>query len=312
MGSNASHLAYASDEPTASAGSVSFFPSTASKKLSSDPAPLNWQDVQLPDTWVDQFDISRPLHLMRFFKCIFSKRARVQLPETLVGLEYIPKYALQEFHNLPNGNYSNSLTSGYIKGFDISMLNLVEPVRQQLAETLAGQKSVLDVGCAGGKTAAAIKQAGVPDVWGLDPSPYLLQHAAKTFADIHFVQGKAEETGFRDNRFDGISACFLFHEMPPKYADEALAEFSRILSSGGLLAIAEPSPIQYYENSWLKLFRDWGFSGVYFRILAHFVFEPFVESWHKRNINAWMESHGFEVLNDTDRCPIRTIIARKK
>jgi ubiquinone/menaquinone biosynthesis C-methylase UbiE len=309
---NASNRVFATDELVSKAGTHALFSGVTHQKPACDPSPLDWHHLQLPDTWVDQLDLSRPLHLFRFFKCIFSKRARVQVAETLPGLAHIPKYALQEFHNLPNGNYSNSLTSGYIKGFDISMLNKVEPVRQRLAAALAQQKSVLDVGCAGGKTAAAIKQAGVPEVWGLDPSPYLLQHAAKTFADIHFVQGKAEETGFRDKRFDGISACFLFHEMPPKYADAALAEFNRILSPGGLLAIAEPSPIQYYENSWLRLFRDWGFSGMYFRILAHFVFEPFIESWHQRNIIAWMENHGFEVLNETDRCPIRTIIARKK
>lgn len=312
MSSNASHLAYIPDELTASADAMPLFSQAQTRQLSPDPFQPDWQHIQLPDTWADQFNFANPVHVFRFFQCIFSERMRVRIPETLMGNEHIPKYALQEFHNLPNGNYSNALTPGYIKGFDVSMLNKVEPVRRHLAAALARQHCVLDVGCAGGKTAAAIMRAGVPEVWGLDPSPYLLQHAAKTFPEIHFVQGKAEQTGFRDARFDGISACFMFHEMPPKYADQALTEFHRILATGGLLAIAEPSPIQYYETSWLKLFRDWGFSGIYFRVLARFVFEPFVESWHKRNIHTWMQNHGFEVIADTDRCPVRTIIARKK
>ena len=32
------------------------------------------------------------------------------------GKDTIPAYVLQEFHNLPNGNYSNSLMRGYIAG----------------------------------------------------------------------------------------------------------------------------------------------------------------------------------------------------
>ncbi len=312
MGSTASHRIYVPDELHACLNSATYSVDIDANTHSTDPQQPDWLNIKLPDTWADQFNFSNPLHLLRFFKCILSERSRVQISESLIGTEHIPKYALQEFHNLPNGNYSNALTPGYIKGFDISMLNQVEPVRQQLADALSKQHCVLDAGCAGGKTAAAIKKAGVQEVWGLDPSPYLLQHAAKTFPDIHFVQGKAEQTGFRNERFDGISACFMFHEIPPKYADQALSEFNRILAPGGLLAIAEPSAIQYYENSWLTLFRNWGFSGVYFRLLAHFVFEPFIESWHKRNIRIWMQNHGFDVLSDTDLCPIRTIIARKK
>lgn len=289
-------------------------PSSPSKAVpaKADPLPPDWHNIELPNTWPDTLNFSKITDIVRFLTAIFSKRSRVTLPNDLLGNQLIPKYALQEFHNLPHGNYSNRLTPGYIKGFDISMLNTVAPIRAQLAQALAKQKNVLDIGCAGGKTAAAVKDIGVPDVWGLDPSPYLLKHAAKTYPDIHFVQGTAENTGFRDERFDGISACFVFHEIPPKYANQALQELHRILSSGGILAIAEPSPIQYYERSWFKLFRHWGFAGIYFRILANFVFEPFVEGWHKRNIASWMNEYGFEVISDIDACPTRTIIARKK
>ena len=156
-----------------------------------------------------------------------------------------------------------------------------------------------------------VPQQGAPGVGPVGTPLLWMSYAANANADIAFIQGTAEHTGFPNERFDGISACFLFHEMPPRYADQALAEFNRILSSGGILAIAEPSAIQYYETSWFKLFRDWGFSGIYFRILAHFVFEPFIQSWHKRNIREWMSRHGFELLEDIDACPIRTLVARK-
>jgi len=277
-----------------------------------DPVVLDWGALSLPETWPDKLDLSKLPDLLVFFRKIFGKRQQVDIPDDLLGRELIPKYALQEFHNLPNGNYSKAIACGYITGFDLSMLNKVQSGRDVLAGFLKGQKSVLDVGCAGGKTAAAVKSAGVNDVWGLDISPYLLQYAAKSFPDIKFVQGAAENTGFGDERFDGISASFLFHEIPPKYADQSLEEFNRILEPGGLLAIIEPSPIQLYESNPIKLFKIGGVSAFYFKALARFVYEPFVDSWHRRDLSEWFDSRGFDLIVDNSGIPFRTLLARKR
>src|SRR5690606_15768065 len=113
-----------------------------------------------------------PRQLWRFLRCIVGERQRVQLPESMPGGDVLPKYLLQEFHNLPNGNYSKKVTRGYIVGFDRAMLGLMRGARIRIADMLNGCRSVLDVGSAGGRTAAAIKKAGVAEVWGIDPSPY--------------------------------------------------------------------------------------------------------------------------------------------
>lgn len=126
------------------------------------------------------------------------------------GKELIPKYVLQEFHNVPNGNYSEHLSSGYIKEFNISMLGEAASARKEIAAHFIDMDSALDVGCSGGAMGAALVDAGVKEVWGLDPSPYLLKHASKSFSEIKFVQGIVELTGFPASRFDGISACFVF------------------------------------------------------------------------------------------------------
>lgn len=276
-----------------------------------DPIPPNWQDLKLPDTWPDQIDFGSPKDFLGFLRSIVGKRRRVVVPPDLPGLERIPKYALQEFHSLPNGNYSNSITKGYIKGFDIMMLGAMDASRARLATFLSRQPSVLDVGCAGGKTAAAIKHAGVGDVWGIDVSPYLLQAAAREYPQIRFVQASAEDTGFSDQRFDGIAACFLFHEIPPKYASLALKEFHRILKPGGRLAIAEPSPLQLEESNPITLMRVGGLRALYYRVLAQFVHEPFVKAWHQTNITSWLEQHGFRLIKDEVGVPIREIYAEK-
>lgn len=276
-----------------------------------DPILPDWESIKLPDTWPDSINFSSAKDLLRFFAAILGKRKRVEVSTDLFGLDNIPKYALQEFHSLPNGNYSNSITKGYIKGFDMMMLGTLDKSRDNLAGFLQQSDSVLDVGCAGGKTAAAVKRKGVPDVWGLDVSPYLLKVAAEENPAIKFLHGAAENTGFSDQRFDGISACFLFHEIPPKYASQALKEFNRILKPGGRLAIAEPSPLQFMLGNPLTLYKHGGFSALYFKVLAHSVHEPFVEAWHKTDIKPWLEAHGFKLVKDDVGYPIREIYAEK-
>ena len=275
--------------------------------ISQDPPVPDWANMPLPKSWVDRLDFRK----LSSWRKMFGRRVPVQLPSELLGRECIPAYALQEFHNLPNGNYSNRLTRGYIKGFDVSMLGRVQPVRQWMAEQLVGAGgAILDVGTGGGKTAATLAQAGKYDVWGLDPSPYLLKHAATEYPAVKFVQGIAEDLPFPDKRFDAITVCFVFHEIPPKYIAQALQAFSRVLKPGAKVCIAEPSaeqfqPFQWRQwRAWQGLFSLKGWLTVYFRLLARHVHEPFVPAWHNLDKQACFEKAGFKVLEERLGMPI--------
>ncbi len=288
-------------------------PDTSSFKYHQDPVLQNWAELDLPNTWADQFDFRNPAHVFRFFRGIFGRtRQKVSLPESVPGADLIPKYVLQEFHSLPNGNYSKRITRGYVTGFDHSMLGVMTEARKCIAKTLQNCSSVLDAGCAGGRTARALKDAGISEVWGLDPSPYLLQHAASDNPDIAFVQGVAEDTRFPSERFDGIAACFLFHEIPPRYVEKALTEFNRILQPNGLIAICEPSPLQVDLTLW-QILKRFGIKGFYFGVLARFVYEPFLDAWHKHSgQKGFFEQYGFECVSDNAGMPLRHIVLRKK
>lgn len=267
--------------------------------------------MSLPDTWPDRLRLRNPHALWRIARGLLGwRRRRVQIPDDLPGRAALPKYLLQEFHNLPNGNYSKRFTRGYITGFDRVMLGHMRQARRRIAHYLRGCRAVLDVGSAGGRTAGALREAGVPEVWGLDASPYLLQHAARDFPEVRFVQGIAEQTGFGDGRFDGIAACFVLHEIPPRYIDRCLREFHRILEPGGLLAICEPSA-QQLRHPIRRLWREQGLRGLYFRWLARCVHEPFLDAWHRRDATRMLADAGFELVADEQDMPVRHLFARK-
>lgn len=275
-----------------------------------DPIPPNWQEITLPDTVAEAIDAKTPVGFFKFFRRILSKkRVKVTLPDTLIGKEKIPKYILQEFHNLPNGNYSKKISHAYTKGFDHSMLGVAQKARNYMASQIHGADSIIDVGCASGKTAATMQANGASDVWGLDPSPYLLQHASALYPEIKFIQGIGEDMPFADNRFDAITCCFLFHEIPPRHAKQILKEFHRILKPGGMLCICEPSPEQMSGVSFWTLWKKYGWRGPYFRILAGFVFEPFIEAWHKTDQKALLAEHNFHINSFEDYYPMRHILA---
>jgi ubiquinone/menaquinone biosynthesis C-methylase UbiE len=275
-----------------------------------DPKIPDWATVQLPDAWPDRVSLRRPSSVWRWLRCFFGARQRIELPSGLPGADALPRYALQGFHNLPNGNYSKRYTRSYIVGFDRAMLGQMAGARRRLADYLKGARTALDVGTGGGRTAAELRESGVAEVWGIDPSPYMLQHAAADHPDVRFVQGLAERTGFPDERFDAIAVCFVFHEIPAGYLARCLAELCRILKPGGRLAICEPSSAQLRGGFWSQLCRH-GVVRAYFHLLARLVYEPFVRAWHRTDVAGALARAGLELVSDDNEPPVRFLFARK-
>lgn len=277
-----------------------------------DPRVPDWEAVEIPDAWPDQLVLKSPAAIWSFLKLVAAKkRPTVVLPEEMPGRDMIPKYILREFHNFPNGNYSKVMTQRYINNFDRFMLGEIKKLRKRLASEFKDVARVLDVGCSGGGVAAELAAVGVDDVWGIDPSPYLLKSGAEEYPNIKFIQGIAEETGFPDRRFDGATACFLFHEMPIKYVEKSLKEINRILEPGSLLAIGEPSPTQAYSGYW-EMTRRYGIKGLYFSWFAKTIHEPFLDTWHNCDLKSLFDMHGFDLVLDEVGMPIRYILARKR
>jgi ubiquinone/menaquinone biosynthesis C-methylase UbiE len=277
----------------------------------SDPIAVDWGSVELPDAWPDTLDLRRPSEFVAYWRGWFGARRKVELPGDMPGSERVPLYLRQEFHHLPNGFYSKRHADGYARWFDRLMLGHTVETRTRIARELAGCGAVLDAGTGVGSLAGAMVAAGIPDVWAIEPSPYLLQIAAQRHPRVRFVHGVVEQSGFADERFDGVGACFLFHELPARVADAALAELRRILVPGGKLLIAEPSPVQFHVRDWRGLLRREGRRGLYFFLVANWMHEPFVRAWHRRDVAPWLAAHGFELVDDEHGMPIRYLSARR-
>ena len=280
--------------------------------LPGDPVAPDWSAIQLQDTWADQLKLTSVRGWRELWRAFCRKqRQPVQLP-SLPALNFsIPKYILQEFHNLPNGNYSRRFARGYINGFDFSMLGTVGRARTWIADQVKNGGAVLDVGTAGGRTAAAIHAAGVEQVWGVDPSPYLLKHAALDHPAVTFLPGIAEKLPFPDNRLDAVAICFVLHEMPPRYIAQAFAEFVRVLKPGGKLVVAEPSEQQLAPLRWRQLFTLNGWRHRYFAWLARKAYEPFLPAWHQLDKLALAADAGLQLEQNRPGMPINRWVFRK-
>ena len=268
-------------------------------------AAVDWAQVELPPTWPDHSGAGT-----LFASALRRRRGKVTLPDVLPHAGPIPRYVLQEFHNLPNGNYSHRITTGYSHGFDHAMLGMLRHERRRMAQLLDGAQCALDLGCGAGHLALEMHRAGIPEVWGLEPSPYLLRLAARQAPQLRWVQGVGENSGLPDARFDGVGICFVLHEIPPTYIRRLLTELRRITRPGARLVVVEPSPLQW-NGGRLELLRRFGWHGLYFRWMARRVFEPFADAWHRFDFAAALAAEGFEVQRDDIGCPFRVFVAER-
>ena len=108
-------------------------------------------------------------------------------------------------------------------------------------------RNVLDVATGPGYVAASARRRGA-DVIGLDFSPVQIEIARKTYPDIEFQQGDAENLLFEAGRFDAVVMGFCLVHLPN--AERAIAEAFRVLKPGGYFAAtvwANPAPGTAYD-----------------------------------------------------------------
>ena len=89
----------------------------------------------------------------------------------------------------------------------------------------------LDLGCGTGALSRAVLGRGVRDVFGVDPSPAFVAHAAAT-GPGHYAVGDAQRLPFRDRSFGTVVSALVLNFIPDLAA--ALAEVRRVLDPPGI------------------------------------------------------------------------------
>lgn len=199
-------------------------------------------------------------------------------------------YSSQNFHGIKGGY----LTSGAAVTYDPITQYVLPPnekvVRQAVIDVIAGKpRRILDLGCGTGSTTLLLKQAfPQAEVIGLDLSPYMLVRAQdkanKAGLDIKWVHGNAEQTGFKEDSFDLVTASLLFHETPPAASQAILAECFRLLKSGGEVIILDGNQKTLRNLEWLNNVFE----------------EPYIRDFAAGNVDAWLGKAGFEAVETQD------------
>jgi SAM-dependent methyltransferase len=108
---------------------------------------------------------------------------------------------------------------------------------RDLWDYLRPPRAILDVGCAGGELLDRIRQAGNPDVHGIEPDPFAASLARRRGIPVH--EGYLEDARLPD---ESISTVLLDHVL--EHVDDPaafLAEVHRLLIGGGAVIIWLPN-----------------------------------------------------------------------
>lgn len=210
--------------------------------------------------------------------------------EELEFVEQSPEYYRRNFHFQKSGYLGDESAKLYDHQVEILFSGTAQVMRRQMIPELKKHFSnsdgeglkFLEVGSGTGSLTRAMALAfPKAQITCLDLSPHYLKFAQKrleNFKRISYVLGKGEALDFKDETFDAVFSCYLFHELPKEIRTEVLIEKNRVLKKGGILAVAES--IQRNDDPEL----DWALSQ--FPLDFH---EPFYKNYIENNLEQSMK-----------------------
>jgi ubiquinone/menaquinone biosynthesis C-methylase UbiE len=241
------------------------------------------------------------------------RRSKLKLVRDLpqgVDLAAYPDYFRRNFHWQTDGYFSERSAAVYDIGVeflffgtaDVMRRQIVPPVTRYLRQrgSTAGAARILDVACGTGSALNQLALAHPAErYWGLDLSPYYLQHAGRRLThvkNLSLVTENAECMPLADASFDVVTSVFLFHELPARARRNVLAEMRRVLKPGGLLVIEDAA--QLSEAADLQVFLE---------NFAASMNEPFFADYIASDLAQGVAEAGFSV-SAVERCFLSKVV----
>jgi ubiquinone/menaquinone biosynthesis C-methylase UbiE len=156
---------------------------------------------------------------------------------------------------------------------DVAMDAYEDRLRGSALERFLGRgngRHLLDAGCGNGRWSVRMAQAGWV-VTGADISESLLALAPPA-PNVTYVHGAIEDLDLPATSFDAIlSVTVLQHITDEGHFDTAIANMSRMLRPGGIVAVLEYAPLRVFgravaylrarsRGQWMKAFTSRGFA----------------------------------------------------
>lgn len=230
-----------------------------------------------------------------------------------IDLAAYPDYFRRNFHWQTDGYFSERSAAVYDVGVeflffgtaDVMRRQIVPPVTRYLRErdAAAGPARILDVACGTGSALNQLALAHPAErYWGLDLSPFYLQHAGRRLSHVNnlsLVTENAERMPLADASFDVVTSVFLFHELPARARRNVLSEMRRVLKPGGLLVIEDAA--QLSEAGDLRSFLE------NFAITMN---EPFFADYIASDLAEGITEAGFDV-RAVERCFLSKVVTAR-
>jgi ubiquinone/menaquinone biosynthesis C-methylase UbiE len=179
------------------------------------------------------------------------KQAHVFSEEEKSFIDEAPEYYQRNFHFQDGGYFSDNSARLYDHQVEILFAGTAQAMRRQTLPVLKkhfgnstgkGLKFLEIASGTGSLTQALALAFPEAQIVALDPSPHYLKFAKNRWGNlkrVSFIQGYGENLDFKNETFDAVISCFLFHELPAAVREQVLQEKHRVLKAGGLAVFAD-------------------------------------------------------------------------
>jgi ubiquinone/menaquinone biosynthesis C-methylase UbiE len=248
----------------------------------------------------------------RIFRRKFKKKNKEFSAEEFEFLKDIPEYSRENYRFKSGGYLDKNSAFVYEHQLELLFLGAADAMRRMMLVLLKKNYRYsegeglrfLELGCGTGRFTYFLKLAfPKAKVVVVDLSyPYLkeAQVRLKDFDRVDFIQSDVSDLPFKDERFDAVLSCFLFHELPLDIRRKVLAESFRVLNSQGVFALVDS--LQKNDNKEL----NWVLN-----LFSQSFHEAYYDNYLMNSIEGLIKNIGFENIESETGFLSKALIAKK-